>query len=87
MRWSFTGRGSPRSEEEPNATQQSKLAAVGHKAFAVKGQYDRVIVLTVQRFQQRYMGASRNVKSTPGKINRATSQMIFAVRYAKTRVF
>lgn len=73
-------------EEEPDATQQNALRTAGHKVFAVRGEYDRVMERTVQRFQQRYMAASRNVKTAAGAINRATSEMIFAVRYAKTRV-
>ena len=73
-------------EEEPDATQQNALRTAGHKVFAVRGEYDRVMERTVQRFQQRYMAASRNVQVKPGRIDRATSEMIFAVRYAKTRV-
>ncbi len=73
-------------EEEPNARQQNALRTAGHKVFAVRGEYDSVMERTVQRFQQRYMAASRNTQVRPGKINRATSEMIFAVRYGKTRV-
>ncbi len=73
-------------EDEPSAKQKKDLVAAGHKVFAVGGAYDDVMLRTVQRFQQRYLGDTRNVKRIAGEVNRATSEMILAVRYARTRV-
>lgn len=72
-------------EEEPLPSERKALDAADHKVFPKRGEYDRVMELTVQRFQRRYMGDTRNVTMKDGRINRATSEMILAVRYAKTR--
>ena len=71
---------------EPTASERKALKLAGHDVFATRGEYDRVMELTVRRFQRRFLGDTRNVTIALGRINRTTSEMINAVRSGKTRL-